>query len=85
VYTTTSSPRPEDRVCTGRQAGMTRAEVGIFFRDLRSLLGQVPIRRASAWMDTCAFTEGGAAPTGRHGDIGKLTTALCARGQERNS
>jgi len=57
---------------------MPRAEVGIFFRDLGSLLRPVPIRRASVWMDTGAFTESGAAPTGRHGGIGELTTALCA-------
>jgi hypothetical protein len=57
---------------------MTRAEVGIFFRDLSPLLREVPVQRSSVWMDTGAFTEGASAPTGRHGDLGKLTTALCA-------
>jgi hypothetical protein len=56
---------------------MTRAEVGIFFRDLGPLLRQVPVTQGSAWMDTGAFTEGGSAPTARHGDIGKLTATLC--------
>lgn len=56
---------------------MTRAEVGIFFRDLGPLLRKVPVTRDSVWMDTGAFTEGGSAPTARHGDIGKLTAVLC--------
>ena len=55
---------------------MTRAEVGIFFRDLGPLLKDVPVTRNSVWMDTGAFTEGGSAPTARHGDIGKLTSTL---------
>jgi hypothetical protein len=57
---------------------MTRAEVGIFFRDIGPLLKEVPVNRTSVWMDTGAFTEGGSAPTARAGDIGKLTTTLCA-------
>jgi hypothetical protein len=56
---------------------MTRTEVGIFFRDLSPILREVPIKRASPWMDTGAFVGGGSAPTARHGDIGKLTRALC--------
>ncbi len=57
---------------------MTRAEVGIFFRDLAPLLRDVPIRTNSVWMGTGAFLEGGSAPTARHGDIRKLTAELCS-------
>ncbi len=56
---------------------MTRAEVGIFFRDLGPLLRQVPVALGSVWMDTGTFAEGGSAPIARHGDVGKLTALLC--------
>jgi hypothetical protein len=77
VYHDLTAKDPMTGYAQDGEPAMTRAEVGIFFRDLGPLLREVPIRRDSLWIDTGAFTEGGAAPTGRQGDIGKLTTALC--------
>lgn len=55
---------------------MTRAEVGIFFRDLGPLLRQIPVTSGSVWHATGLFVDGGSAPTGRHGDMRKLTELL---------
>lgn len=77
VYHDLTTEDPKTGYAQDGQPVMTRAEVGIFFRDLGPLLRKVPVTQGSVWMDTGGFTEGGAAPTARHGDIGKLTTILC--------
>jgi DNA-sulfur modification-associated len=77
VYHDLTAKDPRTGCAQDGKPVMTRAEVGIFFRDLGPLLREIPIKRNSLWIDTGAFTEGGAAPTGRHGDISKLTAALC--------
>ena len=77
VYHDLTTRDPRTGYAEDDQPAMTRAEVGIFFRDLGPLLRDVPVKRNSIWMDTGAFIEGGAAPSARHGDIGKLTAALC--------
>ena len=77
VYHDLTTKDPRTGYAQDGKPVLTRAEVGIFFRDLGPLLREVPVKRTSIWMDTAAFTEGGAAPTARHGDISKLTTTLC--------
>lgn len=76
VYHDLTTKDPRTGYAADGKPVMTRAEVGIFFRDLGPLLKDVPVTRNSVWMDTGAFTEGGSAPTARHGDIGKLTSTL---------
>jgi DGQHR domain-containing protein len=77
VYRDLTTKDPKTGYALDGKPVVTRAEVGIFFRDLGPLLREVPVKRNSIWMDTGVFTEGGSAPVARHGDIGKLTTTLC--------
>jgi hypothetical protein len=77
VYHDLTVEEPKTKLASDGSPTMTRAEVGVFFRDLGPLLKQVPVRKGSAWLATGAFVEGGSAPTGRHGDVTKLTTQLC--------
>jgi DGQHR domain-containing protein len=77
VYHDLTTKDPQTGYAQDGHPVMTRAEVGIFFRDLGPLLRQVPVTMGSVWMDTGAFAEGGSAPIARHGDVGKLTALLC--------
>jgi hypothetical protein len=73
---------PKTKMAFDGLPSMTRTGVGIFFRDLGPLLQELPVRPGSVWYATGLFIEGGSAPTGRHGDMRKLTSLLCRWARE---
>ena len=77
VYHDLTAIDPKTGVAYDEGPPMTRAEVGMFFRTLTPLLRDLPVVPGSPWYSTGLFVDGGSAPTGRHGDMRKLTELLC--------
>lgn len=76
VYHDLITEDPKTKLAADGKPVMTRAEVGIFFRELGPTLRLVPVTEGSIWTRTGAFMPGSSAPTARHGDIGKLSRVL---------
>jgi hypothetical protein len=75
VYHDLTVVDPKTKRAADGKPAMTRAAVGIFFRDLGPLMKALPVTDGSPWMDTDCFIKGGSAPP--------AVTARCASSPKR--